>query len=397
MKKILILLAVIAVLLGLTWFLSADRERAPRNTVQTAEVQSRDIHETIMASGNLVFADERAIRAQITAPVIEVLIEEGDSVERDQLLLRLDPELYQAELNAQQSMLAQQQLNLERSRLQMSQLNEQVARQRDLASRQVVGRDTVVQLEQQLALANIDVRQVEQQLRQASVGLEKAQEQLDRTQIRAPMSGVISQLDIKEGEIALSGAGSQTILRLANPNMVWAEVEIDEADIGKIAIGQSVKVFAVAYLDTPMLGQVAHIATSARLASGRRSLTFTVRVEVTDTQGLPIKPGMSARVEILTKEENNALAVPLQALQQQQNEQDQREYFVWLLEADQQGQHRVAKTLVEPGLADIGFQQITGVELGQRVVTGPISLLSSLQPGQLVNPDSQEANDDSGN
>lgn len=378
MKKIIILLVIIAaVLAGVWWFGQAD-SRVSLIKVDQAAVEQQDLTQSILASGNLVFADERAIRSQINASVLDVLIEEGEQVEQKQLLVRLDPEDYQATVSAQEARVAQQQLSLDRARLQQAQLNDQLARQRELASRQVVGRDSVLQLEQQQALAQIDIRQLEQQLRQTQVDFERAKEMLVRTEIRSPIQGIVSKLDIKTGEIALSGAGSAPVLFVANPDLVWAEVEIDEAEIGRVGLGQSVKVYAVAYPDQAMVGEVAHIATSARATANRRSLTFTVRVRVIETDDLPVKPGMSARVEIITNELADAIAVPVVAVQKHK---DENGYFVWLVDE----QNQLQQQSVELGIADLDHQQIvTGLAIGQTVVVGPATQLSRLESGQTV-------------
>ncbi len=377
MKKIIVLLLVIAAILAGVWFFGNQEGRESLVEVELAEVSQQDLTQSILASGNLVFADERAMRSQINAQVVEVLVEEGEQVEQNQLLLRLDTEDYQANVVAQQARVAQQQLSLERARLQQTQLRDQLSRQRELAERQVVGRDSVLQLEQQLALSQVDIRLLEEQVRQTQIELDRANEKLERTQIRSPMNGILSKLDIKAGEIALSGAGSSPILFVANPDLVWAEVEVDEAEVGRVALGQSVRVYAVAYPEQAMLGEVVHVATTARATAGRRSLTFTVRVKVVDTKGLSVRPGMSARVEIVTEELVDAITLPIQAIQQ---DSESEQFFVWQVVDNQ-----LQRQEVELGIADLDWQQIvSGLALGDQVVVGPATQLPIFSLGQQV-------------
>ncbi|WP_119395203.1 efflux RND transporter periplasmic adaptor subunit [Salinibius halmophilus] len=374
--KTLLLLAVIA---GAVFFVyqrnqNASAEAAAGISVTVEEVSVRDITPLTLSSGTIIYGDVRRLRPDITAQAERVAVEEGDLVARDQLLIELDTEDYETEYEGAEVAVSLQRLAVERARLNISQTEEQLARQRELVSRNVVGRDTVDSIERQLAFARLDLRTAEQQLKQSETQLQAIQDKLDRAEIRAPIAGIVSALDIKEGEMAVGSTGP-AVISVADPGDVQAEVQVNEAKIGNVAVGQAVDVYAVAYPDTPMRGTVEHIATSARPAAGRNGLTFTVKIRIDDDSGLPIKPGMSCRAEIKGDTREDVISVPSMAIQI-----DEGQPIVWVVENDQ-----VERREVELGEPDLNYQEVlSGLTAGETVVTGPVSKFLLLADGEPV-------------
>lgn len=374
--KVILLLAVIG---GAVFFVyqrnqTSSQDVAAGISVTVEEVTVRDITPLTLSSGTIIYGDVRRLRPDITAQAEFVAVEEGDLVSQDQLLVELDTDDYETEYEGAEVAVSLQRLAVERARLNISQTQDQLERQRELVSRNVVGRDTVDSIERQLAFARLDLRTAEQQLKQSETQLRAIQDKLDRAEIRAPIAGIVSALDIKEGEMAVGSTGP-AIISIADPGDVQAEVQVNEAKIGNVEVGQEVDVYAVAYPETPMRGIVEHIATSARSSAGRSSLTFTVKIRIEDDAGLTIKPGMSCRAEIKGNTRAGVVSVPSMAVQINEGQT-----IVWVV-----NDGVVERREVSLGEPDLNYQEVvSGLAAGERVVTGPVSKFLLLADGEPV-------------
>ncbi len=377
MKKALILLFILALAIGVPVVLNLTGDDTGTE-VETVQMERRTIESLTLASGSIIFGDERKLRPEVTALVEEVLVEEGDAVKENQVVIQLEQDSFQADVENQEATVRLREIDIERGQVQIAALENQLARQQLLFERNVANADSVQTIQGQLALARVDLRAAEQQLAVAQLALNQARERLEKTLIRAPINGTVSALDIKEGEMAISGnTGDQALMTVADTSRTYAEIEIDEADIGQVSIGQPVEVFAVAYPDTPLEGEVETIALTARQAQGRSGLSFTVKVLITDTKGLEIRPGMSCRAEIITTSTGNQWSLPLEAVQQ---DIDAGTAYVWVLENGQ-----AVKREVTLGPSDDRYQAIeSGLEENAQVIAGPVRTLINLSEGDSV-------------
>src|SRR5690606_21983297 len=169
----------------------------------------------------------------------------------------------------------------------------------------------------ELELARLDLRSREASLRQGKALLEEAEKNLRRTRVYSPLTGIVTSLDIKVGETAISSTTNvpgSSLMTIANPQSIHTEVNVDEADIADIALGQEAEIVAIAYPDRPMKARVKSIAVSAKQPEGSQSLSFVVKLSFTDTNGVVLRPGMSCRAEIFTNSGEAVPALPIQAI-----------------------------------------------------------------------------------
>ena len=268
----------------------------------------------------------------------------------------------------------------------------------------MIGDDAFELIDNQYALAKIDLRSREESLRQAQATLDKAQERLDKTVFRSPINGVATSVDIKVGETAISGttniAGSN-LITVADPSSILVEVEVDEADIANIELNQRADIYAVAFPDTALSGVVQTIATSAKRTDRRQGLSFTVKILLDASVDVAIRPGMSCRAEIYTNMKGDTVAVPIEAvvfedenrdetnLNTEQNadslsissgSESKSKSIVFVMRDGQ-----ALKREVELGISNDQLQEIiSGVEVGDQVITGPARMLSKIKDGSAV-------------
>jgi len=376
MRKPLIALAIVVGLGLVIWAGSRGGQQTPQ--VDVAEVERGALNDTALASGNLVYETQIQLRSEVTGRVAEVLVEEGQRVQRGDLLMRLDQEAFQADLDSADAGVRSAEIEIRSRRARLADLSRQLDRQRTLRERGLVGQDGFEQLQSQHEIARIAVEAGEQTLAQAQAQRELSRDRLQRTLFTAPIDGVMISVDIKPGETVIAGTTNivgSDLMVLADPKVLLAELRVDEADIARIRLDQSVQVFAAAHPNTPLTGKVVQIGTSARAQGVSQSLSFKVQVQIDATE-LVLHPGMSCRAEIETAQGEPGLNVPVAAVRK-----DGEQHYVWRVGAEDSAQ-RVA---VEVGMANDFSQEVRGeLKEGDRVVTGPGRVLAGMADGQRL-------------
>jgi len=402
MKKSLIIIAVIIGLVSLAYFKKTGKSHALEVKVQ--KVEAENIKRSILASGTLVYKEQVQLRSEVIGQVSEMLIEEGDEVRKGQVLMRLEPRTFRAGVEQQAAFVRIQTIAIERQKKKIENIKSQWLRKHNLYERKILDRDAYELVDNQYALAEIDLRSRQESLLQAQASLDKAQERLDKTVFRSPINGIATSVDIKEGETAISGStniSGSNLITLADPSSILIEVQVDEADIANIRIGQQADIFAVAFPDDALQGEVQSIATTAKRAQGRQGLSFKVKILLADSNTIAVRPGMSCRAEIFTESKDKTIAVPSESVifakQAKLKNEDESENnndlpkgnfdHVFVL-AD----GKAVKRNVELGISNDRLQEITsGIKVGDKVITGPARALGKLKDAQSVKVLNKEA------
>jgi HlyD family secretion protein len=397
MKKTLIIIAVIIGLVSLAYFKKTGKSQTLEVKVQ--QVEAENIKRSILASGTLVYKEQVQLRSEVIGQVSEMLIEEGDEVVKGQVLMRLEPRTFRADVEQQAAFVRIQKIAIERQQKRIENLKSQWQRKHDLYERKILDRDAYELIDNQYALAKIDLRSRQESLLQAEATLDKTQERLDKTVFRSPINGIATSVDIKEGETAISGStniSGSNLITLADPSSILIEVQVDEADIANILVGQQADIFAVAFPDYALKGEVQSIATTAKRAQGRQGLSFKVKILLSDPDAVSVRPGMSCRAEIYTQSKNKTIAVPSESVifaKQEKKEEDGEglsednfDHVFVLVDG------KAVKRSVELGISNDRLQEISsGIKIGDKVITGPARALGKLKDAQSVKVIDKEA------
>jgi len=401
MKKTLIIIAVIIGLVSLAYFKKTGKSQTLEVKIQ--QVAAENIKRSILASGTLVYKEQVQLRSEVIGQVSEMLIEEGDEVTKGQVLMRLEPRTFRADVKQQAAFVRIQTIAIERQEKKIENLKSQWQRKHDLYQRKILDRDAYELIDNQYALAKIDLRSRQESLLQAQATLDKAQERLDKTVFRSPINGIATSVDIKQGETAISGStniSGSNLITLADPSSILIEVQVDEADIANILIGQQADIFAVAFPDDALKGEVQSIATTAKRAQGRQGLSFKVKILLSDSNTVAVRPGMSCRAEIYTQSKSKTIAVPSESVifaKQEKHSQDDEESDDELVEDNVDHvfvlvDGKAVKRSVELGISNDRLQEISsGIEIGDKVITGPARALGKLKDAQSVKVIDKEA------
>lgn len=360
--------------------------KTPHREAELATVQKLQIHPSILATGNLVFRQEVQLSAEVIGKVSAVLVKEGDAVKRGQPLLRLDPTAYLAEVEQQEANRRNAAIAIERAQINLANQERSQERSSRLYKDKFINISAFDDAVHQVDLAKVELRASRESLGQASAMLSQSREHLAKTEVRAPIDGIVTALPIKVGETAVAsatGIAGSSLMTIADVGSIMAEVNVDEADIARVAVAQQAKVFPAAYPDQAITGRVESVAMAPKVVPNAQGRSYVVKLRLDDPKVM-LRSGMTCRVEIVVGNGAARPAVPLQAVMNEEipgaKDRVKNASYVFVV---QDG--KAKKTTVELGLSDDANQEITkGLTVGQTIATGPARLLRELHDGDLV-------------
>lgn len=375
MKKLLILIGIIVAVSALVMW----KKNSGNHTsllVNSQPVMEEVLSESILASGNLIFNTQIQIRSEVTGIVTAVLVEEGEFVDKGQVLMQLDQTAFAADVANNQAAVNAQKIEIEFLMAQFTELSRQVSVSQKLFTQKLIGFDALEQQKSLKNVASIKVKAAKERLNQHLATLAFSKDRLNKTTFRASMPGLIAAVDVKPGETVIAGTTNivgSALMTLADPSTILAELRVDEADIASVTPGMDVEVFAASNPKNALGGKVVSIGTSARSSMQGLGLFFRVKVLIESSQRL--FPGMSCRAEIIVAQSEQSLSVPISAIIKEDNK-----YYVWLI-----NNNKANKQYVEVGMASDTHQQIlTGLSKDQMIVTGPARTVQSIEQGSSL-------------
>jgi HlyD family secretion protein len=432
-------------------------------TITTDKASIKTIKETVSASGKIFPEKEVKISSDVSGEIIDLYVKEGDSVVVGQILAKINPDAYmsavergEASLNSTKSQLAISRSQIESNKAQREQILAQLENARSIHRRnEQLKKDGVIsqaeldqtlatlkQLEANLRASEASIKSAQQNaqaaefsIKGADASLKELKTSLNRTTIKSPTNGIVSKLSVEKGErvvgtIQMTGT---EMMRISNLNAMEVQVDVSENDILKVTVGDDADIEVDAYIGKKFKGVVTEIANSAsNISSNTAALNtdqvtnFIVKIRVDEnsykdirssTSKYPLRPGMSASVDIYTEEAKDVVAVPIQCVtvrektdknvskkkevksdapddQTDNTKSAQSEYdeVVFVISAD------TAKMVkVETGIQDDEYIMIkSGIKAGDVLISGPYNEVSkNLKSGDKVRnkdeKDSKEA------
>jgi HlyD family secretion protein len=378
--------AVIVVVIAVPVALSVMRGGESKQ-VEIEAVGLHAISPSILASGTLAYESEVHLVPEIVGRVLKVNAREGDFVKQGDLLLQLDPATSNAEIAQLEAALRQSRLNIERQKVTLDTQSAKWKRYQTLRTSGIVDANTYEEIASQRELARVELDTSSEMLGQTQAQLKQARERLAKTEIRAPMSGKVTAVFIKQGETAVPSAMSiagSDLLVIANTASLYAEVNVDEADVARVDVGQAATIAPAALPDKSWQGKVEQVAISPKTQAGQ-SKTYLVRIKLDQQQEEHFRPGMSCRAEISTRLADAApiLSVPVQSVRYEDSDDVTKKSDKASVYVTHDG--KVQKRDIETGPADDTYISIVkGVKEGEQIVTGPAKILRFLRDGDRV-------------
>lgn len=399
---LLILFAVVGKKAG--WFGKAATVKV---AVETAE--KRSIIETITANGKIQPEKEVKISPDVSGEIVELNVKEGDHVEKGQLLLRIRPDVYISQKDRALAAISSARARLAQAEAQFTQADLTYKRTKQLYDEQTVSKSDFEQADASYNVAKSEVDAAKFSVVSTEASLKEANENLVKTSIYSPMTGTVSMLLVELGErVAGTGlmAGTE-MLRVADLSRMEAQVQVNENDVPHVKLGDTAIIDVDAYPDRDFRGVVTEIASSAKTTgvSADQVTNFDVKILILPQSyrdlvlagnESPLRPGMSATVEIQTDRKSDVIAVPIQSVT---TRTDTTKYAADPAKADirtlvfiTDGQRALAKD-VKTGIQDNNYIEITsGITAGEKVISAPFSAISKkLSDSTLVEVVKKEA------
>jgi len=411
MKKGLFIAGILAVASALMFTSSCGGKGGTKVSIDTTA--TRTIIETVSASGKIQPEIEVKIASDVSGEIVELYVDEGDSVKKGQLLLEINPDVYKSEYERMIASLSQTKANLASSQARLTQQEAQLMMaennynmNKGLHDKKAISETewNTINTNYKVAQSNVIAAQQEVQAMNYNVqsmqaSLKAAQTNLSRTRIYSPMDGVVSMLNVKKGERVVGTAtmAGTEMLRIADLSVMEVNVEVNENDIVKVDLGDTALIEVDAYLNRKFKGVVTSIANSPKTSSTITTdevTNFEVKIRISKDSyadlingrnASPFRPGMSATVDVLTNTVNNAISVPIQSVTAKKDTtvttgEDYNE-FVFVVD-----QGKVKMTKVTTGIQDNKYIQIlTGIKVGDVVVEGPYdAIVRKLEDGSKV-------------
>ncbi len=387
-RKQWIVLGAIVALIVVPVELKLARKDAGK-MVDVEAVSLRALAPTVLASGSLTYESQVTLAPEVTGRVTEILVEEGDQVKREQLLMRLDPRAPRAAIEQSEAQVRQARLSIERRQVDFDTLVARTKRFEALRAQGMVDINSLEELVSARNLAEVDLRTSREQLSQALAQLRQAQEQLAKTEIRSPLDGKVTAIYVKVGQTAVpsfSGIAGSVLIDVADTASIDAEINVDETDIARVRVGAEARVVPAAFPDKTLTGTVDQVAIAPRQQPGQNK-SYPVRIRLTNTDGVTFHPGMSCRAEVLTGSlvDEKVLAVPVQALRYEDNRDKSSKSEKSIASVFIYDGGRAVKRAVSTGTADDTYIAVTtGLKEGDQVVVGPAKTLLFLLDGEKV-------------
>ena len=406
-------LAIVVVVGGSLFALTAAKKGNRATEVRLEPVSARDLVAAVTASGKIEAETKVDVSADITGRITRLAVKEGDLVKKGQFLIQIEPDQYLSIVTRLEGQVAQMEASLAQARTNRDQARRQRDRSLDIqkANAELIAREVVEQAVVAFDVSEANLKASQAGVDQARAALAEARSNLSKTRLTAPIDGRVVRLAVEEGEVAVPGTFSREtglLMTIADLSVVLARVQVDETDVVRLHLGDSVSVSIDAFPDTSFVGRVTEISNSAKLsqtgaASGGstdRAVDFDVEITL-DKPPAGIRPDLSSTARIITDTRKQSLSIPIIALTVRTHEDVPNEVTgaagtpVGAAANGKKPKDREGVFVVQNGVAmfrpvkvgiagDEHFEVIEGLKTGDTVVAGPYQAVRDMKDSTKV-------------
>ncbi len=400
------------VLLALVAIVLLGRRGEGGSEVELGRAETREVFRSFVTASGEILAERYAdVGSSVMGRVVELPVAEGQEVSAGDLLARIDPVQARSELEAAEAAIraleaeaqsASEQILLARADLELAQAQARESAANLVRIQALFDQDLISpsELDSARSMAESRVAQVSsaragaaraegareaalRRVSQARAQADRARDLLQKTSIESPISGVVSRLQVREGEMVVIGIQNQpgtVLMTVSDLSELNAEVKVAEADVLRVAVGQEATVTLEALPGKSFRGRVTEVGASAlpQLGAGAAAREFRVEIRLVDPEA-GMRPGLTCDAEILVGERRNVIVVPLQSvvIRIQEDGSEMRGVFTV---ADGRARFLPVETGIIGGL-DI---EVSGIEDQTEVIAGPYQVLRELEDGAQV-------------
>jgi len=373
-KKVIILLIIVIVIIaaGLFLYLKGNGKDA---AFKTEKVSRGEIKSVVTATGTVNAVTTVSVGSQVSGTIKRLMVDYNSPVKKDQLLAQIDPSTFQAQVDQAMANLWSAKANMEKAAVATLDARRTLQRSKDLFAQNFIARSDLDTAETNALSAEAQQKVSQAQVGQAQAALKIAETNLQYTNILSPVNGTVISRSVDIGQTVAASFQTPTLFSIAQDlTKMQIDTNVDEADIGKILVGQAVSFTVDAYPDTIFTGKVAVVRNAPITVSN--VVTYDVVIQVENPQ-LKLKPGMTANVSITIEIHPDVLRIPNASLrfkpadtivisEKKRDKQGAKKTKVWILEKD-----KPKSVNVTIGLSDGSYTEINAGELkeNQEIIT----------------------------
>lgn len=382
MKKFIAIILVLAIAGGGYWYWKKKQSVPKEKKVvyRKAKVMLGTITQEVSATGTVQPMKEVEVGTQVTGKIMQLNADFNSNVKEGDIVALIDPATYEASFAAASAQLKSSMANLEKTKTELALAEKELTRLKALLDREMISAseyDSALAVRDKL---KADIKINEASIDNAKANTKQAKTNLEYCTIKSPVTGVVIDRSVDEGQTVVSNMNASTLFKIAaDLSKVKVEASIPEADVGQLKVGQTVR-FTVDAYRRPFTGTVKQIRLAAVTSSN--VVTYPVIVEADNKNGL-LFPGMTATLSIIVAEVKDCLCVPAAALRFKKNElpQDFRS-AVWRVKPDGE----IEPVKVKLGISDsINYQIDSELKEGDEIAIGIMTEAELKGGGQQVN------------
>jgi HlyD family secretion protein len=291
----------------------------PDAEVEQGLVVRKDLVSVVNCSGTMQPKRKVDVSANTMGTILNLAVFEGQQVSEGDLIMEIDSSEFQAAVLALQATIRTAEADKKLAEASLEKARLDAERAVELFDEGLVSEEALVTARTNALVETARVEAARHRITQYKANLTKAHHDLEKVTITAPMSGLITRLNVEQGENVIMGTLNNpgtVLLTIADLGTMEAWVEVDETEVVKVALGQEAKITIDAFPDTEFSGAVTEIGNSPlRTGTGSSTEAVDFEVKITLRDNVPnIRPGLSAKAEIIVAQRNDALAIPLGAV-----------------------------------------------------------------------------------
>ena len=366
MKKTAIISAVIILLAVTGYILFRGKGNEPK--FRTEKVTRGDVVMAVTSTGTVNPVTTVLVGTQVSGTIKEIYVDFNSPVKKGQLIARIDPALFEAQVNQARANLFSARANLEKAEATLVDAKRTMERNKELLSKNLIAQSDFDTAETNYETAKASVSAAKAQVVQTEAALSLAETNLYYTKIVSPVEGIVVSRNVDVGQTVAASFQTPTLFSIAQDlTKMQIDANVDESDIGDIKVGQDVEFIVDAYTDITFKGSVWQGRNAP--ITVQNVVTYDVVIKV-DNPELKLKPGMTANVSIITAIKKDVLKIPNAALRFSPSEKgvqtpEKKGPGIWILEKEQP-----MRIPVSTGISDGSYTELVSGEIreGQEVI-----------------------------
>jgi HlyD family secretion protein len=379
MKKIAILI-VILIIIAVAGYFFLLRGKGQEPQFRTDKVTRGDIEMAVTATGTVNPVTTVLVGTQVSGTIKNIYVDFNSPVKKGQLIARIDPALFEAQVNQARANLLSAKANLEKAEASEVDSKRTMERNKELLSKNLIAQSDFDTAETNYETAKASVSAAKSQVAQSEAALSLTETNIFYTKIVSPVDGIVVSRNVDVGQTVAASFQTPTLFSIAQDlTKMQIDTNVAEADIGNVKVGEDVEFTVDAYPDITFKGKVWQVRNAP--ITVQNVVTYDVVIQV-DNPELKLKPGMTANVSIIISVKKDVLKIPNAALRFKLSEKtkapaQQKGSAVWILE-----QGNPKRVPITTGISDGSYTELVSGDIkeGQEMIVESLVKAKTTQP-----------------